>query len=96
MISSQKITILSSAMGFLLLLGYVYFASTMSSMGYAIDKKDKELLDIHNRESELIVELANLQNPDRLYAEGEDLGLVEIDVVSRYIDTRASALGRAD
>lgn len=90
----HKVTTILVVFAVLFLASYIYFASTMSSLGYELDKKDKSLSKIHDLKNELIVELANHQNPDYLYEQGEQLNLVEIETVSRYIDTRVTTLGR--
>jgi hypothetical protein len=90
----HKVTKFLVVFAVLFLASYVYFASTMSSLGYELGKKDKSLSQLRDLKNELIVEFANHQNPDYLFEQGEQLSLVEIKTVSRYIDTRVTTLGR--
>ena len=72
----HKVTTILVVFAVLFLASYIYFASTMSSLGYELDKKDKSLSKIYDLKNELIVELANYQNPDYLYDKGSVITIV--------------------
>src|SRR3989344_3062792 len=93
-IKTRQITAILTGLTVLFLASYVYFASTLTSLGYAIDGREEKSAFLLERENELTLELARLQNPERLKKTGEALNMVELDGVSRYIDARTSGLGR--
>ena len=93
---TSNITMFLSITAFLLFTSYIFFASTFSSLGYELDKKERELSRLRDIQNDLVVELANYRSPERLLSQGESLGLIEIDTISRYIDTRVSSLSRVN
>ena len=93
-INAKRITVGLTGLTILLFVSYIYFASTLTSLGYAIDGRAEKSAFLLERANELTLELARLQNPERLKKTGEALNMVELDGVSRYIDARTSGLGR--
>ena len=94
--TSQRITFILGAITLVLFVSYIWFASTITSLGYKLDNAEKELQKFKELESEFIVELANRQNPEYIQNQGEQLRLVEIKSPQRYIDTRTTSLGRVN
>ncbi len=92
----KKINVIMILTAVLLFAGYIYFATTVPSLGYDLEKKELELSSLHDLESELVVDLAKKQNPEYLLSQSENLDLVEINNISRYIDTRISSISRVD
>lgn len=78
------------------LFAYIGFASSITSMGYALDAKEATLTELTEEESDLIIELANVQNPTTLEEYTERLNLVELGAVSGYITTKDQNLGLND
>lgn len=93
-IKARKVTITLIGLTILFFVSYIYFASTLTSLGYALEKSINQNTRLIEVENELTVELARLQNPERLQKTGETLGLVEVKGISRYIDARSAGLGR--
>lgn len=93
-IRPKQITFGLIGLTILFLVSYIYFASTLTSLGYALDRRVVELRRLSELENRLSVELARRQSPQYLVEVGEALQLVEINEVSRYIDARTAGLGR--
>lgn len=78
------------------LFAYIGFASHISSMGYQLDGAALRLGELHEEKNDLIIELANTQNPTTVSEYTAVLDLVEMTQVSGYIDTRGENLGLND
>lgn len=92
-VTPKQITIGLTGLTILFLVSYIYFASTLTSLGYALDGRVRESARLVELENEFTLELARRQNPEYLAQEGKALKLVEIETISSYIDARVSALG---
>lgn len=91
----NKITTILTTIGILFFVSYIFFASTIASLGYELSDRKLELSQSQQLLDEIVVELANRQSPDYLTAESSKQAMVEISIISRYIDTRATSLGIA-
>lgn len=93
--NSRKITAVLVVVTLVLFASYIYFASSLSAVGYELEKKETALEELIERKNELVVELANRKTPQQLLVQSQESGLVEVEALGRFIDVRSSALGRA-
>lgn len=92
---SRKITAWLVLTALLLFVNYIYFASSLSAMGYELEDREAKLEELIGKKNELVVKLANHKTPQYLLVQSQESGLVEIEALNRFIDARSSALGRA-
>jgi hypothetical protein len=89
----RTVTITLFSIAISLLGAYIWFSANTIALGYRLDDKNAELGGLIERANDLIIEIANRQNPTSLLEQAKVLNLVEDTSISGYIDTTGPNLG---
>lgn len=93
--SSKRITIVLTAAVLTFFGVYIYLTSSLSAMGYELEKREVNLDEAVEKRNELVVKLANYKTPQYLLQMSQEFDFVEVETPGLFIDTRGSALGQA-